>query len=172
EQSENDGVIFRSPALDDGAAIWQLVVGTGVLDANSPYAYLLVAEHFAATSVVAELDGRVVGFISAYCPPDKTDTVFVWQVGVAEAGRGRGIATRMLQDIVLRPACAGVSYLDTTIGPSNDASMALFRGFARRMHADVNETELFPAAAFPGDGEHEPEILFRIGPFDREAAQA
>ncbi|MDN5863155.1 MAG: L-2,4-diaminobutyric acid acetyltransferase, partial [Salinisphaera sp.] len=62
-------MILRFPTLDDGAAIWQLVRDTGVLDENSAYASLLVAEHFAATSVVAEAEaaGAVIGFISAYC---------------------------------------------------------------------------------------------------------
>lgn len=129
------------------------------------YAYLLVAEHFAPTSVVAELDGECVGFIAAYCPPHKDETVFVWQVGVAEAGRGRGIATRMLVDILERPACSHVRYLETTVGPSNDASAALFRGLARRLHTQVSETELFDRELFPEPEAHEPEILFRIGPF-------
>lgn len=148
--------------------MWRLVKETGVLDLNSVYAYLLVAEHFGPTSVVAEIDGEIVGFVSAYCPPHKPETVFVWQVGVAEAGRGCGLATRMLFDIVERPACRerGVRYLDTTIGPSNEASQALFRGFARKLGVEVTETELFGSEHFPDPESHEPEILFRIGPFD------
>lgn len=161
-------VILRQPGLDDGAAMWRLVKETGVLDLNSAYAYLLVAEHFGPTSVVADIDGEIVGFVSAYCPPHKPETVFVWQVGVAEAGRGCGLATRMLFDVIERPACRerGVRYLDTTIGPSNEASMALFRGFARKLGVEVTETELFGREHFPDPEAHEPEILFRIGPFD------
>lgn len=140
-----------------------------MLDRNSVYAYLLVAEHFADTSVVAERDGQLLGFISAYRPPPKPDTVFVWQVGVAKAGRGSGVATGMLFDIIRRPACAPVRYLDTTVGPSNKASQALFRGFARRLGTDVSETELFGRELFPDPAAHEPEILFRIGPFDAAA---
>lgn len=162
---------YRSPVVADGARIWQLVKDTGVLDLNSPYAYLLLGEHFEATSVVAELveaDGskQIIGFISAYRPPGKSDTVFVWQVGVAEAGRGRGVATGMLFEIIRRPACKGVTHLDTTVGPSNDASMALFRGFAKKLGTEVTENELFSSEVFPQPGEHEPEVLFRIGPFD------
>jgi len=136
-----------------------------VLDANSVYAYLLIAEHFDRTSVVAEVDGQLGGFISAYCPPDKPDTVFVWQVGVSDKGRGQGLATRMLFEILLRPACARVSYLETTISPSNTASMALFRGLGSKLDTGVVEAELFAPELFgPGDS-HEAEILFRIGPF-------
>jgi L-2,4-diaminobutyric acid acetyltransferase len=161
-------VILREPGLDDGAAMWRLVQETGMLALNSAYAYLLVAEHFGPTSVVAEIDGELAGFVSAYCPPHKPETVFVWQVGVAEAGRGEGVATRMLFDIIKRPACRerGVRYLDTTIGPGNEASQALFRGFARKLGVEVGETELFQREHFPDPDAYEPEILFRIGPFD------
>lgn len=169
---DTDRVSYRSPTVADGAKIWQLVKDTGVLDLNSPYAYLLLGEHFADTSVVAELEAadgskQIVGFISAYLPPPKDDTVFVWQVGVAAAGRGRGVATGMLFEIIRRQACSGVAYLDTTVGPSNGASMALFRGFAKKLGSQVTENELFSNRVFPHPGEHEPEVLFRIGPFDR-----
>lgn len=147
-----------------------MVKDTGVLDLNSAYAYLLLGEHFADTSVVAELvsangQKQIIGFISAYLPPSKANTVFVWQVGVAEAGRGRGVATGMLYEIVRRSACNNVTHLDTTVGPSNDASMALFRGFAKKLGTEVTETELFSNEVFPHPDEHEPEVLFRIGPF-------
>lgn len=166
KESDQASVVFREPDKFSGAEIARLVLDTGVLDVNSAYAYMLVGEHFGRTSVIAEVEGQLAGFISAYCPPDKPDTVFVWQVGVADAGRGRGLATRMLFEIVRRPACAHVSHLDTTISPSNTASMALFRGFARKLGTDVTETELFAAELFGDEGGHEPEILFRIGPFD------
>lgn len=141
---------------------------TGVLDVNSVYAYLLVGEHFSQTSVIAEVGDRLAGFISAYCPPDKPETVFVWQVGVAEAGRGKGVATRMLYEILQRPACRHVRFLDTTVGPSNDASMALFRSLAKKLGTRCEEDELFASELFgDDDGQpHEPEILFRIGPID------
>src|SRR5699024_7611151 len=132
----SDNVSFRQPTKQDGAAIAQIVRDTGVLDSNSVYAYLLIGEHFGDTSVVAELDGRIAGFISAYCPPAQPDTIFVWQVGVTAAGRGRRIATRMLFEIVRRTASAHVRYLDTTISPDNVPSMALFRGFARKLDTE------------------------------------
>ena len=135
---------------------------------------MLIGEHHASTSVVAEIDGELVGFITAYILPEKPDTVFVWQVGVAEAGRGKGLATRMLFQILKRQACADVRYLDTTIGPSNEPSQALFRGLARRLDTEVAESELFSSEMFgdfEDDAPHEPEILFRIGPFDRSGIE-
>nr|WP_255415820.1 diaminobutyrate acetyltransferase [Salinisphaera sp. Q1T1-3] len=170
--------MFRPPGKEDGAGILRLVHDLGVLDVNSAYAYMLIGEHHAGTSVVAEIEGRLVGFISAYVLPADPETVFVWQVGVAPAGRGKGLATRMLVDILKRPACADVRYLDTTIGPTNEPSQALFRGLARRLETSIDETVLFPAElfdAFDAGEPHEPheaEHLFRIGPFDAERVNA
>lgn len=146
----------------------------GVLDVNSAYAYMLIGEHHASTSVVTEIGGELVGFITAYLLPERPDIVFVWQVGVAEAGRGRGLATRMLFEILERNACADVHYLDTTIGPNNEPSQALFRGLARRLNTEVKESELFSSEMFgdfEDDAPHEPEILFRVGPFDRDTIE-
>lgn len=147
-----------------------------MLDVNSLYTYLLIGEHHAGTSVVACAGDELIGFISGYLLPGSPETLFIWQVGVSEAGRGRGLATHMLLDILSRDVCRDVRYLDTTIGPSNVASQALFRGLARRLDCDVTENELFSHDLFAvhasGDEPHEPEILFHIGPFDRTAIRA
>jgi len=166
----SDGVKFRPPQKEDGAGILKLVHDLGVLDVNSAYAYMLIGEHHSGTSVVTEIDGKLAGFITAYILPESPDIVFVWQVGVAESGRGKGLATRMLLEILDRPACEDVRYLDTTIGPSNEPSQKLFRGLARRLNTGIDESELFSSEMF-GDFEgetHEPEILFRIGSFSAD----
>jgi len=142
--------------------MWSLVGASGVLDVNSPYAYLLVCSHFAATSVVAEREGALAGFVAAYACPERRDTVFVWQVGVAASARGCGLATRMLDRVV---RCdPRFRYLEATITDSNHASWALFRGFARRRGAACREAEGFAATLFPPGLAHEAEVLVRIGP--------
>ena len=59
-----DAVLFRSPQIDDGVRLWEIARDSKVLDLNSSYAYLLWCRDFSATSIVAEVDGRVVGFVS------------------------------------------------------------------------------------------------------------
>jgi len=170
EASPDKGkVTFRRPTLEDGSAIWNLVDHCKPLDLNSCYAYLLVCRDFSETSVVAEDDGEVVGFISAYIPPPAPDVVFVWQVAVHSSQRGRKLAGRMLQEIMRCPACKHVRYLETTVTPSNKASMALFHSFARDADSNLDETEGFPARLFGGAGAHEDERLLRIGPIETVA---
>lgn len=161
---------FRKPTVQDGASIWRLVDHCKPLDLNSCYAYLLVCRDFSETSVVAEADGKIVGFISAYLPPQTPEVVFVWQVAVHSSQRGRKLAGRMLHEIVRRPSCAHVRYLETTVTPSNEASRALFKSFARDAGTKLLETEGFCTHLF-GDCEvHEEERLLRIGPIRKNGS--
>jgi L-2,4-diaminobutyric acid acetyltransferase len=114
--------------------------------------------------VVAEEGGELLGAVIGFRPPDAPDTLFVWQIMVAERGRNRGLGRRMLLWLARHNAAPGVRYLAATVTPSNQASQRMFRGFARAVGAACEESLLFPAALFPGGG-HEEERLFRIGPF-------
>jgi L-2,4-diaminobutyric acid acetyltransferase len=135
---------------------------SATLDVNSPYAYLLWCRDFAAASVIAEEDGQPAGYITGYRRPDQPATVLVWQIAVNSAHRGAGIAGRMLDHLVARLQPDGVTHLETSITPDNEASQRLFLAFARRWDAAVERSELFSAGLFP-DG-HLGEELFRIGP--------
>lgn len=164
KHSADDSIVFRQPKIPDGLALWRLIREAGTLDLNSTYAYLMVCRDFSETCIVAELAGRIVGFVTGYRPPQRQDTIFVWQIGVAPDTRGRGIASRVLDHLVASDACKDVRYLDTNVTPSNEASRALFRGFARRFDAPIDELEGFGSSLFP-EPSHEPERLLRIGPF-------
>ena len=60
---------FREPVAEDGAAIWELVRRCEPLDQNSVYCNLIQASQFAGTCVVAEIDGRIAGWISGHMIP-------------------------------------------------------------------------------------------------------
>ncbi|MFI8619720.1 diaminobutyrate acetyltransferase [Marinomonas sp. NPDC078689] len=153
----------KTSALN-GMEVNQLVADCAPLDTNSVYCNLLQCDHFSDTSVAAELDDALVGFISGYLLPAKTDTLFVWQVAVHESARGKGLAKKMLRDILSRPSCAGVRYLETTITRSNEGSWALFRSLAKQLNSPLNESVQFDKETH-FKGKHDTEYLVRIGPF-------
>ncbi|MFV8781356.1 diaminobutyrate acetyltransferase [Microbulbifer sp. SA54] len=159
-----DEVVLRRPVSEDGASVHQLIGSCPPLDENSLYCNLLQASHFSATSVAAELNGELVGFISGYIIPERPNTLFIWQVAVAEQGRGMGLAGRMLREILAREVCREVAYLETTITPDNDASWALFRSLARKLEADCKDSVMFDRERH-FKGRHDSEMLLRIGPF-------
>ena len=148
--------------------MYELIEASPPLDLNSRYAYFLWCSHFADTSAVAVADdGTVAGFLSGYCPPTHPDAYFVWQIVVGEKARGQGVAARLIEDVLSRPSCEGVRYLEATVGPSNAPSRALFTRFAEKRGLAFEESEFLAAEMF-GEG-HEEEILLRIGPFERAA---
>lgn len=161
-----EGFKLDTPRVEDGAAIWRIARDSKVLDLNSSYSYLLWCRDFAATSVVArDAEGEPAAFITGYIRPARPETLVVWQVAVDDAHRGRGLAAALLDGLVGRVAQEqGITRLETTITPDNAASNRLFTSFAERHLAPVTREVLFDAGLFPDEG-HEPEVLYRIGPF-------
>lgn len=158
------GATFRQPAISDGAALWRLVRETGVLDENSCYAYLLLCRDFSETCLVAEWNGALAGFITGYLPPQRPETLFVWQVGVAPHARRRGLALQLLLRLAHSQVACGVRYVEATIAPSNTASRRLFEAAATALATTLTVERGFTRDDFGGQA-HEEEELIRIGPF-------
>ncbi|WP_026759133.1 diaminobutyrate acetyltransferase [Sediminimonas qiaohouensis] len=170
-EEHQKSVTFRAPTSEDGSDVWDLIRSSGPLDENSIYCNLVQCEHFADTCVIAELDGEIVGWISAFIPPDEADTLFVWQVAVGEAARGRGVAKKMLAELFARPACADVTQLKTTITADNAASWALFNSFAENMDAELEREPHYERDAHFG-GKHATEYMVTIGEFAQDESAA
>ena len=132
-----------------------------VLDTNSCYAYLLICRDFSATSLVATISDQVMGFVSAYVPPDRPDVVFVWQIGVSADARKRGIARRLLKALIDTVADREIHYLEATVTPSNTASRRLFEKVAQETGGEFRVLPGFSQADF-GTPDHEPEDTIRI----------
>ena len=154
---------MRAPEATDGASLHRLIRSCPPLDENSMYCNLLQCTHFAATSVIGEMDNQLVSAISGYLLPGRPDTLFVWQVAVGESARGQGLGRRMLNHLLARPACAAVTHLETTVTESNRESWGMFEGFAGRLNAPIVRRALFEEQTHFA-GEHESEVLARIGP--------
>ncbi len=152
---------LRPPAAEDGAAIWELVRSCKPLDENSMYCNMVQCDHFADTCVVAELDGQIVGWVSAYVIPSDPETLFVWQVAVSEKARGMGLGGLMLQGILGRDSCADVTRLQTTITSDNDASWALFRKFGDLQDSDL-DVEPYYTQSLHFRNKHDTENLVTI----------
>lgn len=108
-------------------------------------------------------EDAIVGWVSGYRPPSDPDDFFVWQVAVDSSARGVGLARRMIESLLLRPAAQGVTHLITTVTEDNRASWALFEGLARRWDAPLEKSALFEREAHFA-GAHATEWQARIGP--------
>ncbi len=168
---DTDAIILREPSSLDGAALHALVRACPPLDENSLYCNLLQCTHFSQTCCVAEMQGRLVGYVTGYLHPKEPGVYFLWQVGVHADAAGHGLGKRMMREILSRDACAGVHTMQTTITKSNSHSRGLFASFARDEGAEMREEPFFTEAHFGATG-HEPEYLFHIGPLSIHQAGA
>lgn len=153
---------FRRAEPSDGKAMYELVKEMGGLELNTAYFYILFCIDFADTCVVAEVDGKLAGFVLGHRPPNRPDAIFVWQVGVAPWMRKQGLARRLLEAFIEQNPDA--RWLEASVIPDNTASRKLFKSVARDRGVDCEISDYMPAELFPGG--HEAEDLFRIGPFD------
>jgi len=155
-------IAFRCTRAQDGRALREVVEATGVLDPNSTYAYVLLADRFADSCVLAEQGDEVVGFVTGFRDPRDPDVAFLWQIGLRPSAQGKGLGRRLLEAFLRAPGNAGARWLHTTVAEGNEASEALFRGFAARIGAEVEVDPGYPAPLL--DPGHASERLFRIGP--------
>jgi L-2,4-diaminobutyric acid acetyltransferase len=153
---------LRKPRLGDGLDVHQLIANSPPLDLNSVYSYYLLSDHFRDSCVIAESQGKVVGFLSAYRIPSRPSTLFVWQVVVNRALRGKKIAWRMLDAVLQRYQGDELDYVEATVNPDNIASRRLFEHLAKERQTVIEEETYLAADAFgPGTG-HQSEILLRV----------
>lgn len=155
-----DQLTFRKPDPQDGSAIWDLVRACKPLDENSMYCNLVQAEHFRDTCVVAQMDGRIIGWISGHMIPNDS-ALFVWQVAVSPVARGMGLGRRMLAHLTERDDCCDADRLNTTITRDNAASWGLFRGFARQIGSELTDDPHFTRDDH-FDGRHATEHMVTI----------
>jgi L-2,4-diaminobutyric acid acetyltransferase len=158
----SDIIHIRKPQANDGYDIHQLIANSPPLDLNSIYSYYLLSVHFRDSCVVAESQGKVIGFLSAYCLPQEPQTLFVWQVVVNRLLRGKKVAWRMLESLLQRFERGELEQVAATVNPSNSASRGLFERLATEQGSMLEEEIFLKATAFgPGSG-HESEILLRV----------
>lgn len=105
----------------------------------------------------------MVGWVSGYRPPSAPESLFLWQIAVAEQVRGKRLAARLIEQILARPQAAGVTHVTTTVTGDNQASWAVFEGLARKWAAPLRRSIRFEREAHFG-GALPTEWEARIGP--------
>jgi L-2,4-diaminobutyric acid acetyltransferase len=157
----------RRPGPSDGAAVSALVTRAQnalVIEARQVLPPLM--QRFADTSLVAELDDQVVGFVGGYRPAGGT-TLTIWQIDVEPALRKLGLATALLHTLIQCPGCRGVEFVEVSVASSNVAGVRLFERFARDVDAPC---ESIAQSRLDGSTKHGDGELLLIGPIHIEYA--
>ena len=118
---------------------------------------------------MAERNGVIEGWVSGHRVPTDPSLFFVWQIAVAETARGHGLARRMIEALIARPAVRGASALITTITDDNRASWALFESLASKWDASLEKSAMFDRESH-FNGAHDSEWQARISPLPYHAA--
>lgn len=156
-------IVIRPPELTDGPAITAMARESATLDVNSDYAYLLMCTHFATTCAIAHKGDESAAFVTGYIPPNKPETLFIWQICVRPAYRRLGLGLLLIESLLQRTDCKNVRYVAASINPSNHASQKMFHSLAKHHHTECQMRPFFSKDLF-GSSNHEEELLYRVGP--------
>lgn len=87
----------------------------------------LFLDHFPQTSLVAESDGELAGFLVGFLSPARPDTAYIHFVGVAPEARRSGLAGRFYERFSVLARAAGRSRIRAITSPVNTRSEAFHR---------------------------------------------
>ncbi len=164
EEPSSTPLTIRPCRVEEAVEVWRLADADPVIDTNSPYAYVMAADFYPKTFLIARDDaGRLAGYVMAVPRPER-HAVFVWQITVAGHARRQGLAHRLLEAAVEAAAPLGLNKLEATVAPGNAPSTKLFTRFAEAHNVPCEVTEGYPGEYFP-EPESDGERLFSIGPF-------
>ena len=161
DKDSHKEIQMRAPDPQDGAEVYRLIERCPPLDCNSIYCNLLQTSHHSATSVTAWLGDYLVGFVSAYLVPERSDTLFIWQVAVDPKARGQRLGKAMINHLLSREACAHITAIETTITESNTASWSMFKRLAESLGSDTKVSTMFDKNIH-FQGSHDTEYLVHI----------
>lgn len=98
------------------------------LDVHTHYTYWVVSNYFGSGGFILEADNAPAGYIMTV---DTPSAVFVWQIGLLEAHRGKGLSQQLI--------AAAASYaksvaknMEVTISADNKASYSAFSQFCKK----------------------------------------
>lgn len=167
-KSSNQNFKIRNVTVKDIKEVYKLLTANKpYVGLNSRYTYFLLARDFSDTCIVAEHEGKIVGFSSGYIPPRRPDTFFNWEIVVDVNYRGNGLQKTMLLHQI---ATTNAKYFEGTINPSNKISKQNFQKIAELLNTKYEEKVLFSEEDFENDG-HEAEILCIVGPINQKEIQ-
>ncbi len=116
---------IRTATESDAPLLRRLAKNCPPLDVHTQYTYWVIASYFGRGCFILEADGEPAGYLMTV---DAPSAVFVWQIGILEPHRGKGLS-RMLIRAAAEYARSVSKALEVTIAADNAASNAAFRGY-------------------------------------------
>lgn len=124
-----------------------LTEGAPFVTSYAAYLYWMLGAYFPSTCLVAEEDGRICGYIGAL-PSAEKEMVFIWQIAVAKAIRGRGVAKSLLCSVLQRARGMGFSKIEIAISEENTACIRLLQSAAAEIGYHIEEAGTYADEQF------------------------
>lgn len=144
------------PAVSMAIAAWWDHPGFDTPEARRERAALvprLWLQHFAETSVVAERDGALVGFLIGFLSPGRADEAYIHFVGVHPEERRRGVARLLYERFFARSREAGRRVVRCVTTPTNSPSIAFHAAMGFRVEPGTERVdEVLAKADYDGPG--------------------
>ncbi|ACS34557.1 ribosomal protein S18-alanine N-acetyltransferase [Thermococcus gammatolerans] len=92
--------------------------------------FLVFLENNPETFLVAEYNGKVIGYVMAYLRPDLEGHIM--SIAVDERYRGNGIGSALLTEAINRLIARGARYIGLEVRVSNEKAIKLYERFGFR----------------------------------------
>jgi predicted GNAT superfamily acetyltransferase len=97
----------------------------------------LFLDHFHDTSLVAESDGELAGFLVGFLSPAQPGGAYIHFVGVSPQLRGGGLARRMYATFFAQAQASGATWVEAVTGEVNSGSIAFHRAMGFSVEGPV-----------------------------------
>ena len=165
----NHDLKYRTLDIQDSVDLQCAVVDCPPLTLHTPYTYWVILSRSSELCIGAWQQDEFVGFAMAI--PTLRNRVFVWQIGVRPAFRGRQIGQSLLERVWLAAEQSGFSSLETSVAPNNQASTATFASFAKS-HGFGFEVAGETVCRDPAGDIVEREIEYLLKPLSNSASES
>lgn len=121
--------------------------------------YKIMFRYHRGVSLVAEEDGRVLGFAFGLVAQSLPRTCFFWQVGVSPKAQGKGLGKKLVSFFEKKAKEAGCVRVELTVDLGNTPSQKLFESMkyknaSSQEKATVEEEGKIAAKDYYGPGRH------------------
>jgi len=125
-QAWRDGIIIREAKEDEFLHVYNLVSQSPPLEKYFQHFFKIMLRYFSSTCLVAEHQGKLIGWQMGLLSQNDPTTYFLWQVGVHPDMQGRGLGGLLLDAIENKVTELGCTRIELTIDPENISSEKLF----------------------------------------------
>jgi ribosomal protein S18 acetylase RimI-like enzyme len=144
-------------AIAAGLQTWWTQPGMSKAGARERAAFVprLWLQHFAGTSLCAEFDGRLVGFLIGFLSPDRPDEGCIHFVGVSPDARRKSVGRSLYRRFFETCRRAGRTRVRCVTSPQNTLSIAFHIAMAFEVEPGTEGAgPIFAKANYDGPGVH------------------